>query len=172
MPRIFSGKVILCLLFLLVLDISLAPFLRVGAFQPIFIYLAVVYSVFEWPVLKSIQLAVTVGFLRDLLGVQPFGVEACMLGLLALGLAVFVNRIEKQSLLMRFIGSFLFVFFALISILMLSGLLGAPVEISSQTMGLSFYSAASTAFMMPVIFYFMARWFGQREFLKQYELFG
>ena len=87
MPRILSTKVILHLCFLLLLDwVFFAPF-RGGFFQPVLLYLVILYAGFEWHWRHALRFALAVGFLRDALSTQPLGVETTVLFFVKIGRA-------------------------------------------------------------------------------------
>lgn len=171
MPRLFSAKVISCLCFLLLLDwIFLAPF-KGGFFQPVLLYLMILYAGFEWHWRQALRAALAVGFLRDAISSQPLGVETTVLFAATFALAFFVKKIERRSLIMRMIIGFVFVFTTSLFILVLSNLLGFAQQTLWQCFGMACSSAVSTAAFLPVFFFLTERWFGEKAPLRQYELF-
>ena len=172
MPRIFSTKVILALLFLLLLDwIFFAP-LRNGFFQPVLLYLMVLYAGFEWHWRHALRFAFAVGFLRDTLSTQPLGVETTVLFAATLALVFFVKKIERRSFVMRFFVGFLFIFSVDLFVLVLSNLLGFVQQPLWQCFNLAVSTAVSTVLFLPPFFSLADRWFGEKSSgSQQYELF-
>lgn len=171
MPRIFSPKVILFILFLHMLDICVLPAL--GAFRPILSYLWILFVAFHWPLKELWPAVLWVGILRDLAGTQPLGVEtAALFGVAAL-LLFFMLKFEREFFLLRLAAGFLFVFLSLCLNLFLSHFISLHSQWTWHALGTCFLCAFWTAILMPFFFAFCGRWFmGEVHFRKQYELFG
>ncbi len=172
MPRILSARVIFYLLILLVLELSVLPFFRVGVFQPVLLYLMVLHAAFQWGWEKTVPMAVAAGVLRDLAGSHSLGLETAALVAASFVLDLLVQKIERDSQVTRVAVGFLFVFFVSILIVLFSNFLGEAREISWYTFGVSVGTAFYSAMMLPPFFYVTGHWFHDRIPLKQYELFG
>ncbi len=171
MPRLFSAKVILFFCFLILLDwIFFAP-LRGGFFQPVLLYLIVLYAGFEGHWREALRFAFTAGFLRDALSTQPMGVETAVLFAATLALSFFVKKIERGSPVMRIFIGFIFIFAVNLFVLALSNLLGFIQQPFWQCFGLACATAGSTVLFLPLFFFLMAAWFREKEPSRQYELF-
>ncbi len=171
MPRLFSTKVILHLLFILLLDWIFLPPLKNGFFQPVLLYLAVLYAGFEAHWRNTVQLALAAGFLRDALSSQPLGVETAALFAAAFALSYFVKKIDRQSLIIRLFTGFIFIFAVNLSILVLSSLLDFVHLPFGKCLNVSMSGAVSTVLFLPLFFFLSDIWFGEKSPLKQYELF-
>ena len=75
MRRILSGRLILYLFFILILDICFMPMIRVGWVRPVLSYLMVVHASLKWGWQRTWGLALLMGIIREPVGVQPIGVE-------------------------------------------------------------------------------------------------
>ena len=171
MPRILSTKVILWLGFLLLLDWSFLPPFKSGFFQPVLLYLMILYTAFEWHWRHALRFAFAIGFLRDVLSTQPLGVETTVLFAVTLALCFFVQKIERRSVIMRGLVGFIFIFAVSLFVLVLSNLLGFAGHALWQCFAIAASMAFSTVLFLPVFFYAAGRWFGEKVFLKQFELF-
>lgn len=170
MPKLFSGKILITVLVLTVLDICLAPIF--GIARPLTAYLLIIFAVLDGVDGRKIAgLAVLVGALRDLSGIEPLGVETFVLFLSSLTFAYVVSKIEHESSLVQASIVFIFVLSVCVVRLALSAFLTGNNAIPTEFLFLSFVSAFSTAAISPAFFKFMKNWFGKRRFLKQYELF-
>jgi rod shape-determining protein MreD len=170
MPRLFSGKVILYLLILLILDICLMPAL--GAFRPILTYLWILYIAFHVPS-EILAAAVLTGIFRDLFGSQPLGIETAGLVAVSSGLLFFMQKLEREFFPMRMAGAMIFVFSALLMNLTLASFLSPTPQFSFAAVGACFASAFISGLIMPVFFFITD--FGFKDSvrnLRQYELFG
>ena len=172
MYRLASPKVVLYFIVLLILDGCLASVVSFPFALPWMLYLAILFVAFEWHWKKALAVALIVGLLRDGVGTQPLGVETLVLSLLAFILGFFVQKVERQSWLMRMATGFLFVFASTLLVVTFSKILGAHSAFSWHSVSVSFGVALSTALFMPIFFYLSRLWFGMSESLKQYELFG
>jgi rod shape-determining protein MreD len=171
MPRILSGRVVLYLVFLLVLDLSVTPLIRVGGFRPILQYLVILYAAFQWGWEKTIPMAIGVGILRDLTSSQILGLETVSLVFVAFLLDLLVQKIERDIFFLRVLAVFLFVFSVLMMNLILSNFLTDIPRFSWYEIGIAVGTSLYTAAVMPLFFYGTRYWFHDRTFLKQYELF-
>ena len=170
MPQFFSGKILISVLFLTVLDLCLAPIL--GIARPLTAYLLIIFAVLDGAGGRKIAgLAVLVGAVRDLAGVEPLGVETFVLFLNSLMFAFVISKIEHESSFVRTTVVFIFVLSVCFSRLVLAAFLTGNNSISTEFLFLSAAAAFSTAMVSPFFFWLMKGWFGKRSFLKQYELF-
>lgn len=170
MPQLFSGKVLITLLLLTVLDLCITPVF--GILRPVLGYLLVTYAVFfAESSRQTAGVAIMAGMLRDLAGIEPLGVETAVLLLNAMILCFIVPKIERESHWMRSAIVFVFVFMVFLFRLAVSAFLTGYNAIPADFLSISFFSAFSTAMISPFFFYLIMGWFGNRPFLKQYELF-
>lgn len=171
MPRFFSGKVILYILVLHVLDVCLTPVL--GVFRPVFLYLWVLYVAFYGPVRALIPAAVFAGLLRDLSGSQPLGVETISLTGMVCALTFLILKFQHELFLMRMILGALFIFCTLIFNMILSGFLEPNTAMVWHGFYASLFMTFVSALMMPFFFEVTQKWLPQEtSSRKQYELFG
>ena len=171
MPRVLSGRVILYLLTLLVLDLAIVPFFRIGFAQPSLGYLMILYATFQWDIRKTIPVALAVGLLRDLVNSPWFGME--MLSCAAAGflLESVIQKIERTALLFRFLISFVFILLIEILNLLLSNSLSGNSTGPGIRFGMVVGSALYSCALLPGFFYLTAWWFQDQLPVKQYELF-
>ncbi len=172
MSRAFPGKIILYLLFLLTLDVTVVPAFSSGLFRPVFLYLWIPYVSFKWHWRHTVPMAFLVGLLRDFTSVQPLGVETVVLVSYAILLTLFTQKMERESVIMQGLVVFLFVFFVLSTVLILSGFLVAGHPVGGYGFLVSMTAAFSSAVIAPFSFMLAGWWFQGRSGLKQYELFG
>lgn len=170
MPRLFSGKVILYLLFLVILDVSLMP--DFGIFRPVLTYLWVLYVAFHHPS-ETLPVSVLAGLLRDGVSSQPLGTETAALVMVSMGLLFVMQKLGHQFFPMRLALTAVFVFSGMLMNLMLSSFLSSAPQFSWAAVFSCFAAAFASTLAMPVFFYGTKKWFheGSRD-LKQYELFG
>lgn len=159
MPRLLSTKVILFLFFLTALDMSVVPFLYRGSGGPIFSYLFVIYTAFEWHWTKTFPAALMAGILRDLLSIQFFGAEILALGLGAFALIFIIQNISSSSWVLRLIGTILFVTVVLSVLIVFHAATLASYRISWSQISACFFSALMTALLMPPFFFVARMWF-------------
>lgn len=171
MHRLFSGKVILYLLFLLVLDICFIPLFHFQLLRPVFLYLMIVYAAFAWHGRNGIEIGFAAGVLRDLASFQPFGIETAVLSLSAWMLVAITHQIDRNSFILRFAITFLFVLFVSTLNLVLPVFLASSRNFSWYSWSACWVMAFSSALVMPFFFHFTARWFQDHSSLRQYELF-
>lgn len=169
MPRFFTAKVFLTVLFLWAFDLCLAPV--AGMLRPVFSYLIVLYAVFFADWRKTITLAIAVGFLRDSSSIQPLGIETFVLFAASFILGFVIQKIERESSLIRTSLTFVFVFTVLLSNLCLTAFLEPGNGLPPYFVWTTLCSAFATALIAPAFFWVARKWFGERAFLKQYELF-
>lgn len=170
MPQLFSGKILISVILLTVIDICLTPIF--GAARPMTAYILIIFAVLEGIDGRKIAgLAILAGGLRDLAGIEPLGVETFVLFLGSLAFAFVVSKIDHESPLIRIGIVFLFVLSVCFVRLALSAFLTGSNAIPTEFLFLSIISSFSTAMISPVFFSVMKGWFGKRGFLKQYELF-
>lgn len=162
MPRILSAKSLIYLWMLLVLETTVFPVLFGPFLRPALLYLMVVYAAFEWHWTRALPMAVLAGGVRDLAAFQPLGMETAALAVASLGLAFFVQKIQTSSLAVRGVGTFLFIFWALL----LSGILGrifkAPASMTWNALVAYAGIALVTTLVMPLFFALTSRWFEER----------
>ncbi len=171
MPRVLSGRVILYLLILLILDLSISPFFRIGFLKPTLGYLMILYATFEWGIKKTIPVALAVGFLRDLANSQHFGIEILSCVTAAVLLERVIQKIERTALFFRFFISFLFVLMIQVFNFTLSYSVAGGSHFFWNSLGIGLGTAVYTCTLLPVFFYLTARWFHDSLPVKQYELF-
>ena len=171
MPRIFSSRVIVYLIFLLALDLSVTPFFQIGPVRPLLEYLPVLYAAFHWGWPRTVAIAFLVGLMRDLTGCSLVGTETFSLVTTSFVLDFVVQKIERERPLVRFLTAFLFVFcvsvLASMVLVFLTGFPGLSWYGISVALGTSLY----TACLMPLFFHLTSRYFHDRVPLKQFELF-
>lgn len=173
MYRLISGKVIVFLLVCLALDVSFMPLFRSDLFYPpVFLYLAVLYTAFVWHGQHTLGIGLAVGFLKDLVSLQPLGIETVVLGSASFALVLIVQSLDRESFLNRFVTCFIFVLSVSFLIWGISGFLVSSSRISWYPVYACLILALSTSVAMPLFFYFAGRWFKDQQPLKQYELFG
>ncbi|MBI3316589.1 MAG: rod shape-determining protein MreD [Candidatus Omnitrophica bacterium] len=173
MPRIFSFKILIYLLFWLVFDFSIRPSLGVGYLRPVFLYLMVMYAAFEWGWEKALPLSLVVGVMRDLVGTNYLGSETFALFLTSGVMVMAAQKLDRHSLFMRFSLTAIFVFAVEIINLTFEALFYEGVQFQWRSRILACGgSALASAGFAPFFFYFTFRWFGEKSPLKQYELFG
>lgn len=170
-PRVFSIKVISYVVLLYVLDVTVMPFVAVGIFKPSLLYLMILYAAFRWHWKKIIPMGILVGLLRDFMSSTYWGIETGILVLSSYALCLFVQKIERYSLLMRITTAFIFILTVLFLNLIAGGLAEGLTEISWNILLNAFGMAVASAFVMPLFFFLSALWFRDRSRLKQYELF-
>ena len=171
MPRIFSTKIILCFLALLLLDWIFLPPLKNGFFQPILLYLIVLYAGFEYSWRHALRFAFAVGFLRDALSTQPLGVETAVLFSATLALAFFVKKVERNSFTMRLFVGFFYIFSVNFFVLVLSSLLGFVGHSLWKCFTLAVSTGFSTVLFLPLFSTLMEKGLGEKMPRTQYELF-
>ncbi len=170
MPRLVSAKVILYFLLLAVLDGSVMPAFQIRSVYPSFLYLFICYAAFQWGAPKTVYVAFWAGLLRDLLGGGLIGLEATLLVALALALDFLVQKMERQLPGIYFIVTFLFVFCAGASRLLVGYAGGLPPSLVWKYLGMIAMTALYTSALLPVFNFLTNRWFS-RSTTKQYELF-
>lgn len=144
-----------------------------GIARPLTAYLLVAFALLDTAEGRKIAgLAILVGALRDLSGIEPLGVETFVLFLNSLFFAFVTSKIERESSLMQTGIVFLFVLSVCVVRLAVSAFITGNNAIPTEFLFLSLVSAFSTAMLSPFFFWTMKIWFGQRSFYKkQYELF-
>lgn len=173
MPHLFSFKVIFGLLILLAIEISLMPVFQLFFLKPVFMYLFVFYATMEWTAEKSLKLAALVGAVRDFTLSPALGMEILALVPATFLLLFFIQKMDRRSPLSRIVTAFLFVFMILTFNLILQGLAASQNYFSAVQLGHIFWTAVSSAFLMPFVLIVISHWFGGRQpSLKQYELFS
>ncbi|MBI3313447.1 MAG: rod shape-determining protein MreD [Candidatus Omnitrophica bacterium] len=172
MPRIFSAKVIFYLLLLALLDLSLRPLIWIGAAAPMFLYLMIPYAIFQWKLSRSMTLAALIGIFRDLTGSHLLGLETLVLLLVTFLFDLLAQKVERNSNLMRFAGTFLFILSVFGALAAASGIFGSPAPISGYVFTAMTGTAFYTACLSLPFFALTTHWFHDRVPLKQYELFG
>ena len=172
MPRLFSWKVILYLLFAFMLDVSVMPVLWPGDARPVFLYLAVLYSAFEWNWFKTVRIALAVGLLRDLTGTQPLGLETIVLVSVSFLTGYITRKIEKKSLSGRAVISGIYTASVLIFTFLFAVFIGSSYPFSGRVVAIAVSAGFWNGILAPVFFIFSHRWFlGRLPNLRQYELF-
>lgn len=171
MHRFVSVRMTVYLLLLLVADLSVSDGVKIFDVRPVFLYLLVLYAAFEWGWQQTVPAAFAAGLLRDLAGLHYFGLESLSLVLAAIVLGIAVQKVERDSLVMRLAVGWVFVF----SVHVLFVIFAAPF---TNILGMTWHNllvagatAGYTVAWLPVFFFATSRWFQDRLFLKQYELF-
>ena len=170
MPRLVSAKVIIFFLLLAVLDGSVMPAFQIGSVYPSFLYLFICYAAFQWGAPKTVYVAFWAGLLRDLVGGGLIGLDSTLLVVLALALDFLVQKMERQLPGIYFIITFLFVFFAGASRLLVSYAGELPVSLVWKYLGMIAMMAFYTSALLPAFNFLTNRWFGHSS-TRQYELF-
>lgn len=170
MPRIFSAKVILYLVFLTILDGTIMPVFRIGPVYPSFLCLFVCYVAFEWGHGKTVYVAFGAGLARDFLGTGVLGMEATVFVALSLALDFLVRKMEREFPGMYLMITFLFIFLAGACRLLLEYLGDLPLEAFGNYLGLIALTALYTSLLLPLFYLMTNRWFHHTT-AKQYELF-
>lgn len=171
MYRVFSDKVIFYLFLLHIIDIVIAPVLRVGMVQPVFVYLLIVYAGVHWGGGKAIHISLLGGLLRDMTSSQFLGMETLTLSSLSLLLEGSLQKVDKESSTAKFGLCFLYVFAACSVTLVLTCLSSSEISISWAAFMSAVYTAFYTACLMPIFFWFTSGIFHDKSALRQYELF-
>ncbi len=172
MPRIFSGRVILYLLLLLIADLTITPFFQIGSARPVLQYLMVLYAAFQWDWKKAVPMAFAVGILRDLTNSPWLGAETMSLVLAALLLDFWAQKMVREIFGLRLLIGFVFLVCALFLNFIVSGLVSETVAFSWYDTMTILGTALYTVLLAPFFFWLTAKWFHDRFLLKQYELFG
>ena len=162
MPRLFSAKVLTLILIALLLDMSVFPWIFPGFFRPVLSYLLIPYVAFEWHWNRTIPVALLIGFARDLVSVQFFGIETVSLFCAALGLNFFVQKISINAFSVKMLGSFFFVFFAVFFNFTIHACLNFDIHFFHSFL-VSFITALATTLLIPFFFVFGRHWF-QEDF--------
>lgn len=171
MSRVFTGKVILYLLVLLVCDLCLTPVVRTSALRPTLLPLLIPYAAFEWHPKRILPVAFLVGLLVDLTGAQPLGVATVAFVGAAWIFKIAVQKTERHWLLIQLVLTFSYLFVASAAALALSLWLGNFSAVSNAVVGtLAGSSLVSTAFF-PLFVRGTRLWFRDAALLKQCELF-
>lgn len=171
MYRVFSNKVIAYLFVLLIIDLCIAPALRIRMVQPIFLYLMIVYAGFNWDWGKSVHVAILAGILRDLTSSQFIGLETATLSGLAIVLETMLHKMDRESTTAKVMATFFFVYASCLTTLVIAWTARSGIGINAHTILHSFYTAIYTTAVMPVFFFITSGIFHDRSSLKQYELF-
>lgn len=171
MYRVFSNKVIVYLFVLLIVDLSIAPALRIRLIQPVFLYLLIIYAGFHWGWGKTLHVATLSGLLRDMTSSYSLGIELVILSGLALILEAALHKIDRQSGLARGAATFFFVYAACLGTLLFSALFREGVSINAESIMFAFFTAVYTTCLMPLFFWITSGVFHDRSSLRQYELF-
>lgn len=171
MPRIFSWKIILFFLFLLVLDVSFTPALKINGIRPIFSYLFICYSAFEWGRLKTLYISVLTGISHDFLGIGFLGLETCILIVSALILDFVVHKTEREFPGIYFLLTFLFVLLVMVLKVLSAVFLGVSNGMVVGHLSQAFFTALYTSVFLPIFYHIADVWFREKNDSKQFELF-
>lgn len=171
MHRLLTGRHLILLPVLVVLQYSFSSLLPSTNGRPDFFYLLILDYAFFSDFQRVPFFALTVGLFRDFIGGHLFGIETLSLSLTASLLYFGMLKLERDSLWVRFVVALLFV----AATETLSVLLGTGFETSIRfNWGFArsiFLTTLYTAVLAPGFFWFTGRWFHRVSFLKQYELF-
>jgi rod shape-determining protein MreD len=160
------------LLVLLCLDLTVAPLIQVLGAQPLFLYLVILYVAFYWPGAKLLPLAGLVGALRDLTTSPVAGIETAAVVLMTFFLHWAVQKMDRQSLLVKETAAFLFVL-GIESIIATGAAQFDGHPVFTMTWRSVLISSVYTALISPLFFFLMSILFDDRErsYRQQYELF-
>lgn len=171
MRRLVSGRQLILLVLLLLLQHGFSPFFFTLKGRPDFFYLLVLDYAFFWNWHRVAAFALGVGLVRDFLGGHLFGIETASLAVMGWFLDLGMRKLDRESPLVRLGMSALFV--ALTEFLSLG--LGVWIETSKglnfELMTGVFLTTIYTTALAPGFFWFTNRWFDRTPVLKQYELF-
>ena len=171
MHRLLTGRHLILIPLLVVLQYSLSSLVPSTNGRPDFLYLLVLDYAFFSDFQRVPFFALTVGLVRDFIGGHLFGIETLSLSLTAFALYFGMLKLERDSPWVRWVVALLFVLTAET----LSVLLGTWFETSTRFNGgfakSIFLTTLYTAVLAPGFFWFTGRWFQRVSFLKQYELF-
>lgn len=171
MRRLYTPKVILYFLTLLVLDMTLAPLLAIGDNRFFLTFLMVIYFGFQWGWKQILPAACAAGILRDFVSSGPVGIETASLILSALFLDLTVQKIEREPLALRMLCAMVFTFSVLLIQLVISIFLTGIQYKVWYYLSVALGSSVYTAVLAPVFFLVSSKWFGDRTVIKQYDLF-
>lgn len=172
MPRLFSARIVLFLLIVILMDLTLSPVFALGRLQFILSYLLVVYAAFQWGWKTTMPIAILVGISRELVGGELMGLEICSMIISAFGLDLIVQKLQRESILLRMGTVFLFVLVASGTKFILTLFL-TSTHLNFWYYGVTLVgSGIYTAIIFPIFYFLAAKWFHDRINFKQYELFG
>ena len=169
MYRLLSHKVAASGLFVLVLDLTLAPLIRFGAAAPVFSYMLVLYSAFHWGLHRTLPVAVFVGILRDITSSETLGAETFSLALFALVLNGVLHKLDRNSVSVRMIACFIFLNGVLAATFFLNRISGTylrPFVFSTVMVILKI--TIYTIFLSPFFFGIAFRWFHEKKIMREY----
>ncbi len=162
MPRLFSGKVILYLLFLLILDISVLPALAADQPRPVFLHLFVLFVAYEWDWRKTFAAALWVGLIRDVISMQALGAETFALLMTSAGLIFYIQKVQTAWTPVKMVGAFGFIFLSQILAVLLASLAVHSSLLSMEIVRQAFFSALLSSALLPLFFVFSQRVFQRR----------
>lgn len=171
MPRLTNIKVILFFFLLGILDHTVLVAFRIGKVYPSFLYLFVYYAAIEWKAKKTLAVAFWAGFLKDLFGGGPLGIEAGIMVLGAAGLEQIVKKVEWEFPGIHFLIAFVFISVCETLHWALSEFISGGTGVLIGHMGSILGTALYTAIFFPVFSLFADSWFRTHSFSRQYELF-
>jgi len=171
MPRILSIKFIIYLLFLIIFQMGVMPYLVKGPVHIAWLHLFVVYLVFFHRASGLLGLVLLVGFIRDAAGSLPLGAGTLGIFIAAWLLDFYVKKTYRDFWLLQVIGVFLFVFLALwIEWIVVAWIFSGHYGMSDSFFVLLLSALGSSVFALP-FFWFAKWWFQVNDVNKQYELF-
>ena len=171
MRRVTSARIVLFFLFLLVLDISVLPAFRIGAVQPYFLYLAVLFIGFTWGAGSVLHAALLAGVMMDLTGSRVLGASTLTLAALAIPLDFVLQKMDRDSWLVRLLVGFLFVYSALVLQLIFVSLLRLDWLLNFKAISFAFQTALYTAAVMPLFFLMSSKWLSRRRLWRGRRVF-
>lgn len=171
MRRFFSRSLIALIVILWTADVTLMPVWFSDAFRPVCSFFLLLYAAMIWRGRHVIAIAMALGLLRDLAGVQPFGVSLLAVCSAAFFLLFVQLKIERQWIVVRMLVAFVFSMLVLGLELLFSAMLGQSQAFSFTSLRLITGSAIATSLGLPVFIAFAGFWFHDRGPLKQYPLF-
>lgn len=171
MSRLFTGKIIAFAFLSVIFDVTLVPIFQIHGVKPFLSYLFILYAAFQWGNKSIFPLALIVAALREAFISQSLGVEAASLILASILLDLWVQKMERELIILRMISAFLFTAVVLSIHYILFGFLnGFQTETwyhFTILMGAAFYTTCLT----PFYFFIAAWWFRDHQPFQQYELF-
>lgn len=171
MYRIFTKRLILTLLVLLVLDLAVAPYISWGFARPSFLYLFIIYLAMEYDWQYVLPVAFAVGLLRDLTGGVYLGQETLILTALVFICERSGKNVTSGSLVFRLMVTFVFILAIQTINLIFLAVFNAHIFISVFNVSLAVRAALLNTLMMPVFLYLAKRFFDKKKRFHQYELF-
>ncbi len=171
MPRLVSGRLLILAGVLLVLQYGLTAFGALLNGRPDLLYLLVL----DYGLFGTFQrvpfFALGVGLVRDFIGGHLFGIETVCLAVTGFLLYFAMLKLERESLVVRYGVTALFVLLTESLSLALGIFLGSGKSLNFSLIGSVVLTTIYTTALSPGFFWLTNRWFRRTPALKQYELF-